>query len=75
MSERYLQPTLPGMSKTELLEAMDKDALVDHILMLGARATEIETDMNIAAEVLEGAFGVTVADVLLEREQTDGEPA
>lgn len=75
MSERYLHPTLPGMSKIELLESMSKDALVDHILALGARGQEIQTDMDLAAEVLGGAHGVTVAEVLQERENPNGEPA
>ena len=70
--ERHLHPTLPGMSKQELLESMTRDTLVDHILALGARAIQIETDMNMAADALAGAYGVTVVDVLEEREMPDG---
>lgn len=75
MTERYLHPTLPGMSKVEMFESMSKDALVDHILLLGERGQQIQSDMDMAAEVLEGASGVTVTDVLQERENTNGEPA
>jgi hypothetical protein len=75
MSERYLHPTLPGMSKVEMFESMSKDALVDHILVLGERGQQIQSDMDLAADVLAGAFGVTVPDVLKERENTNGDPA
>lgn len=71
----HLHETLPGMSKTELLESMSKDGLVDHILALGARGQEIQNDMDLAADVLGGAHGVTVAEVLAERENTNGDPA
>lgn len=75
MTERLLHPTLPGMSKIEMLEAMSKEGLVDHIVALGIRGEEIQTDMNLASEVLEGAHGVSIEDALKEREQQNGDPA
>lgn len=62
------QETLPGLSERELLESMGPESLVDHIVELGRRATEIENKMNEAADVLEGAYGVSVEDVMKMRE-------
>ena len=61
------QESLPGLSEVELLESMGPDGIVDHILKLGEKATEIEKRMNLAAEVLEGAYGVTVEEILHKR--------
>lgn len=56
--------SLPGLSKREIFEGMSRDAIVEHILNLGQKVTEIERDMNLASEVLEGIYGVTVEDVI-----------
>lgn len=64
------QESLPGLSKQELLESMQPDQIVDYILELGSRASEIEQEMNLASEVLEGAYGLTVEQVLTERDTT-----
>lgn len=73
MSEKFQreQDAIPGLEERELLESMGKDKIVDHIVELGDQATNIEGKMNQAAEVLEGAYGVTVESVLQERELED----
>ena len=43
------QGSLPGLSEVELLESMGQDGIVDHILKLGEKATEIEKRMNLAS--------------------------
>lgn len=68
MTEILKQETLPGMSEVELLEALDADSIVDHILEMGKQVTELEKKMNTASDVLEGAYGLTVEDVLARRE-------
>lgn len=69
MTERHEH--LPGLSEREVLEGMGTEALVDHILRLGERATHIERKMNEAADILEGAYGLTVDDVLSARQLAD----
>ena len=64
------QESLPGLSEVELLESMGPDGIIDHILKLGEKATEIEKRMNLASEVLEGAYGVTVDTILRKRDTT-----
>lgn len=64
------QEHLPGMSQQELLEAMGPEGIVDHMLKLGEKASKIEQDMNLASEILEGAYGLTVEQVLTERDTT-----
>lgn len=61
------QEALPGLSERELLESIGAEAVVDHILKLGGTVAEIEKRMNLAAEVLEGAYGVTVEEILHKR--------
>lgn len=63
------QPTLEGMDTRSLLESMEPDAIVNYILAQGERISLIEREMNLASEVLEGAYGLTVEQVLAEREQ------
>lgn len=65
--ENKLQGEL--FSKSELFERMTPEALTQHILMLGEKATKIEKDMNKASEVLEAKYGLTVEDML------DGDPS
>ncbi len=61
--------TLPGLSDRELLEGMTPDQIVDEILQHGEKVGEIERRMSLASDVLEGAYGVTVDDILRIREQ------
>lgn len=63
------QPQGELFSKSELFERMTPEALTQHILMLGEKATEIEKDMNKASEILEAKHGLTVEDML------DGDPS
>lgn len=63
-----IESTLPGLSKREILEGMRPEALVDHILSMGEKVTIIENEMNLASNVLEGAYGVTVDQVLADRD-------
>lgn len=60
---------LPGLSEREVLESMNPEQIVDLILKDGERVTEIEKRMNQASEVLEGAYGLTVDEVLNQREE------
>ncbi len=60
--------TLPGMSDRELLEGMSPDQIVDSILREGQKVSDIERYMNLASDVLEGAYGLTVDQILQERE-------
>lgn len=66
---------LPTMSDREYLESMKPDDIVDLILKDGERVTQIEKRMDLASEVLEGAYGLTVEEVLNKREErkTNGE--
>ena len=68
MSE-FEHPTLPGFSPREVLEGLSPDQIVDTILADGAEIQKIEKRMDLAAEVLEGAYGLTVAEVLGRRER------
>ena len=64
--------TLPTLSERELLEDMPEDQIVNLILQNGERVTEIERFMNLASEVLEGVYGVSVEDVLNKRKNQNG---
>ena len=64
--------TLPTLSERELLEDMSEDQIVNLILQNGERVTEIERFMNLASEVLEGAYGVSVEEVLDKRKNQNG---
>lgn len=68
MSERYDEPALPGFSEIEIMETMGAESLVDHILAMSDKAANLETKMNEASQVLEGAYGLSIEDVLLSRE-------
>lgn len=65
--------TLPGMSDQELFEGMTPDQIVDDILRNGEKVGEIERRMNLASEVLEGAYGMTVDDILRNRDEQNAE--
>ena len=67
MTEQYEEPTLPGMAGREILESLGPDGIVDRILEMRQNLTEIEKRMNMASVVLEGAYGLTVEDVLKRR--------
>lgn len=65
MIEKYQpQETLPGLSERETLEGFSAQQLTDYIVHMGGQVTELETKMNLASEVLEGTYGVTVEDIL-----------
>lgn len=69
MTERIVtQETLPGMSERETLEALSPSQLVDYIMQQGESVTVAEKRMNLAGEILEGAYGTTFEAVLKERE-------
>lgn len=70
MTERMGQE--PLLTEREVLEGMSSDQIVDLILQNGERVTAIERSMSLAAEVLEGAYGRTVEQVLKEREKQNG---
>lgn len=52
------------MSERELLESLSVDQIVDHILNLGNKVSELESAMNAASEFLEDTYGVLVEDVI-----------
>lgn len=63
---------LPGLSKREVLEGMTPDSLVDLILSTGEKIGAMESEMNLASQVLEG-YGTTVERELAKRErETNG---
>lgn len=62
----YSQDNLPNMYERELLESMTPRQIIEHIIKLGNKVSEIERDMNLASEVLEDAYGLTVDSVLSE---------
>lgn len=64
------QESLPGLSEVELLESMGAEKVVDYIIGLGEKVTEIEKRMNLASEVLEGAYGITVEQVMRKKDVT-----
>ena len=72
MTERLTDEPLPGLSERDFLQSMTPDWLVDHIVELGERVTHIETKISLASVVLQEAYGLTVEDVLIQRE-TRGE--
>lgn len=72
MTERYEADPFPGMSEREMLEGLGREGLANHIIELGSRASHLESKMNIAAEVLEGTYGVTIEQVLQERSSPPG---
>lgn len=75
MSEKYEHPTLPGFSQREYFESLSPDQLLNYILELGEKVTKIEKEMNLAAEVLEGGYGLTVEQMLSRSgENKNGEP-
>lgn len=64
------QESLTGLSEAELLESMGAEKVIDYIIGLGEKITEIEKRMNLASEVLEGAYGITVEQVIRRRDVT-----
>lgn len=71
MTERYEHPTLPGFSQREYFESLTPDQLLNYILDQGERVTAIEKDMDLAAEVLEGGYGLSVEDMLSRKEKNN----
>lgn len=59
------------MTEEELLESLTPDQLVDFILDRGKRVSEIERTMSLASDVLEGAYGTTVEQLLSERNKNE----
>ena len=55
------------VSEREVLEGMSADNIVDLILEHGERVSQYERLMNLASEVLEDSYGVTVEEILEER--------
>lgn len=64
---------VPEVSMRTIYEGMGIQELTDHILGLGEQATHIEQQMDLAADVLENGYGVTVEQVLSDRERPQGE--
>lgn len=69
MKEREIKFKAELLSEREVLEQMGPDAIVNLILEHGERVSEYERTMNLASEVLEGAYGVSVESVLQKRER------
>lgn len=68
------QPHIEGLSEREILEGMSPDSIVNTILTQGEKVSDIERSMNLASDVLQGAYGLTVEEVLRKREKdTNGE--
>lgn len=59
------------MERQKTIETLNKSDLVDRILDLGSQVTNIEREMNSLAELLETSYGVSVDDVLLQRESEE----
>lgn len=57
-----------GLSST----CLNLDETVDFILALGEEVTKIEKQMSYASRYLKDTYGVTVEDVLRERENRNG---
>lgn len=53
-------------------EIPSRDGLADRILELGLDVTQKEKEMSNLADLLENAYGVTVEDILQERENQNG---
>lgn len=60
------------MEKLQTKEIPSRDNLVDRILQLGLEVTQKEKEMSTTADLLENAYGVTVEDILQEREKQNG---
>lgn len=56
--------------EVQRLEMLSVDCLVDYILNLGAQATKIESDMNLASRVLEESYGLTIEAALQQRAES-----
>jgi hypothetical protein len=60
------------ISEREVLEGMSSEEIVDLILAHGEKVSKYEGFMNLASDVLEGAYGITVEEVLQKRERETG---
>lgn len=63
-----MEKPLPGMSRREVYESMTPEALARHIVGLGEQVSQLESEMDLAADVLEGGYGKTVEEVLFAEE-------
>lgn len=61
------------MTEREVLEGLTEQQLVDYILQSGEKVTALKNAMNLASEVLEGAYGTTVEQILDERNKNGNE--
>lgn len=61
------------LTEREVLEGMTPSQLVDYILKSGEKVSALESAMNLASDVLEGAYGTTVEQVLNERNKNGNE--
>lgn len=73
MASNELWSVPKDMTKIEYLESMDPQKLAGHILNLGEKVTEIENEMNLASDVLEGVYGLTVEQVLHSNDPRSGD--
>lgn len=71
MAERLNQEHL--ITEREVYEGMSPGQLANLILAHGELVSNYERSMNLAAEVLEGAYGLTVEQVLQMREKENGQ--
>jgi len=70
MTEAFLEQ--PLFTIQESLEGLNPDQLVDLIMQHGETISKYERIMNLASDVLEGAYGLNVDDVLNKREKENG---
>ena len=70
MTERFNQE--PLITERDIYEGMSPNQLANLILAHGELVSSYERSMNLAAEVLEGAYGLTVEQVLQQREKENG---
>lgn len=72
MRENY-EDSLPGMSEREMFESMHKYDLLETIISMGEKVTQIEKSMDLAARVMQEQYGKSVEVVLAEKEKEYGE--
>ena len=66
------EQALPNLSEREVLEGLKPEQLLDLILTHGSLIANYERTMNLASDVLEGAYGTTVEQELAKRETHNG---
>lgn len=65
---KFEQTAMEGFSiQAEIEQMQDPIDIAQHIVHLGEKVSQIETQMNIASKVLEDKYGLTVEQILFNK--------